>query len=250
MKKEIYKNKKYLRQEYIEKKKSMREIADGLGVSLHAIVYWMEKHRIKTRHWSEATYVKRNPEGDPFQIKKNLSEDEKVLFFLAIGLFLGEGHKNGNPTRVALGNTDPLIIRVFLKFLRDICGVEQNKIRCEINIYDDVDLNVALEYWSRVVELPLSHFSKPIVRQARKGNYKRFSQYGTLTVGVNNARLVSIILGWCENYASMFAGVTNYLNIYDNRRDSLMAKRLHGKQKSESSILSPGSRFLGRVPLI
>ena len=37
-----YQNKKFLIHEYIEKKKSMQEIADGLGVSLHDVAYWGE----------------------------------------------------------------------------------------------------------------------------------------------------------------------------------------------------------------
>lgn len=62
----------------------MTEIGQKLGISSHKIVYWMKKHRLKRRSRSEATYVKRNPNGDPFCIKRNLTERERQL--LGLGL--------------------------------------------------------------------------------------------------------------------------------------------------------------------
>ena len=101
----------------------MQEIADELRVNLKTIQYWMDNHQIPRRNQSDATYVKRNSAGDPFKIKEALSEEERALLHLAIGLYLGEGKKYEGCASVALGNTDPLIIRIFLKFLREICGV-------------------------------------------------------------------------------------------------------------------------------
>lgn len=250
--KQLYKNKSFLITEYIDKKKSMQEIAAGLGVSFNAVIYWMQKHQIKRRNRSEATYVKRNPKGDPFKIKTNLTDEEKALFYLAIGLYLGEGRKWGKDARVALGNTDPLIIRIFLKFLRDICRADENKIRLELNVYDDVNLKTTLEYWSRITELSYSHFSKPVIRKARGGSYKHLSSRGTLSVVFCNKKLSKIILGWCATHAEIFGGVEKYLYIFEKGRGSLGAKHLHGKQETEGSIPFPGSnyQFVGTVPVL
>lgn len=54
---------------YLNEKLSMVEIATRLQVTDHAVVWWMSKHNIPRRHWSEASYVKHNPDGDPFKIR-------------------------------------------------------------------------------------------------------------------------------------------------------------------------------------
>lgn len=234
-------------QEYLEKKRSMQEIADELGVKSHTVQYWMKKHKIQRRGQSEATYVKRNPKGDPFKIKAKLTEKEKTLFYLAIGLYLGEGKKKGDGCKLVLGNTDPLIIRIFLKFLREICGVEERKIKLELNIYDDVDLKVALEYWSLVAKLPLTHFFKPIVRKARKGNYKCWSRYGTLSVSVSNKKLCQTVLGWCGRCTATFADVATQIKA----EVAQSAEHLHGKQEATGSIPVLGSGGIIRhVPCV
>lgn len=233
-------NKEFLEKEYLEKKKSMQEIAKEMGVSPHKIVYWMEKYKILRRTWSEATYVKRNQKGDPFQIKKVETEEEKTLFALAIGLYLGEGSKRNN-SKMALGNSDPLIIRIFLKFLKEICGVRENKIKLELNIYDDVSIQDALEYWEMVTELSASHFYKPFIRKARKGNYKRWSRYGTLTIVVSNTKLHRIVLGWCETFLRKFGNVIGDIYLECSSRGSSVAEHLHGKQAVGGSIPLLGS---------
>lgn len=239
MKKLVYQNKDFLTREYLEKRRSMQEIADDLAVNLKTVQYWMEKHQVKRRSQSEATYVKRNPNGDPFKIKENLTDREKTLFHLALGLYLGEGRKHVGVQQVSLGNSDPFIIRVFLKFLREICGVNEKKIRLELNIYDDVSLKTAFEYWSFVTELPHTNFSKPVVRKARQGgSYKRWSRYGTLSVAFCNTKLLKIILAWCEKYVCAFSGVENVLQAEIAHK----AEHLYGKQEVTGSIPVLGSK--------
>lgn len=251
MREQKHKNKKFLEQEYRQKKKSMQEIAHGLGVSLHAVTYWMLKHGIKRRSMSEATYTKRNPQGDPFKIKKNLSEKEKQLFFVVMGLYLGEGKKYKNCASLALGNTDPLIIRTFLKFLRGICGVEEKKIRAELNIYDDVNIESAMEYWTSVTGLLVSQFSKAVVRKARKkGTYKHWSRYGTLTILVSNKKLYEKVMGCCYQYLCDFSGVINHLNFFDSAEIAQSVEHLNGNEEASGSIPLLGSKFYGTVPLL
>src|SRR3989344_2914295 len=94
----------------------MQEIADFLNCSLHKVAYWMEKHQVKTRSRSDATYLKRNPNGDPFKFRQPKNLGEAWLFGLGIGLYWGEGTK-ANQGSVRLGNTDPELIKKFIQFL-------------------------------------------------------------------------------------------------------------------------------------
>jgi hypothetical protein len=64
--------------------KSMADIAKIKHVSIHKVNYWMDQFGIKRRSISEAIYKKRNPYGDPFEMKMVLNDYEK---FLSLQLF-------------------------------------------------------------------------------------------------------------------------------------------------------------------
>jgi len=172
----------------------MTKIAEKLGCSVNKVVYWMDQHGIPRRGWDEASYVKHNPNGDPFKIKELETDEERDLFQLGLGLYIGEGTKNKRDVRLA--NTDPQVIRTFLRFLREICQVDESKIFAWLNIFDDVNLEEAQEYWEQVTGLPRAQFYKPTVRSSRGGSYQNKSRYGTVTVGISNAKLSSKIGEW------------------------------------------------------
>ena len=190
-------SKELLEELYNAQHLSMAEIAERLDCSPNKVAYWMIKHGIPRRDVSEAIYHWQNPDGDPFEIQESLSGDEQELFYLAIALYIGEGKKRDRE-QVSLSNTEPRVIKVFLKFLREICHVDEDKIWAWINIFDDSNLRRAQEYWEDVTGLPRSQFYKPVVRARRGGTYLNVSEYGTLSVGVNSTRLREIVLQWCE----------------------------------------------------
>ncbi len=194
--------KEQLEQLYLREHLSMAEIAEALNCSVNKVVYWMNRHAIPRRHRDEASYVKHNPEGDPFKIKNLETDDERALFHLGVGLYIGEGTKSRH--RVSISNADPQVIRAFLRFLRQICQVEEKKIFAWLNIFDDVNLEEAQAYWEQVTGLPRTQFYKPIVRSGKKGSYQTKSRYGTLTVGVSNTKLANQIREWYKTILEAF----------------------------------------------
>lgn len=188
---------------YCHEQLSMAEIAQALGCSLNKVTYWMDRYHIPRRPRDEANYLKHNPGGDPFRIKPLETADERELFQLGIGLYIGEGTKNKH--RVLLANTDPQVIRAFLRFLREICGVEEKRIYAWLNIFDDVDVEEASNYWRQVTGLSEAQFFKPTVRTRRGGSYHKKSRYGTLTVGLSNTNLASQIQQWCQTTLDKFS---------------------------------------------
>ncbi|MFH1864227.1 MAG: hypothetical protein ABIJ85_05010 [bacterium] len=185
-------NKKIIKKQLINlyvSGKSMAEIATFLNCSIHKIEYWMEKYGIKRRSRSEATYIKRNPDGDPFKIKTKLSKDDKFLFGLGIGIYWGEGTKvSKHSLRVA--NTDPGIIKAFVKFLTEICQLRRDKISYSIICFNDTDPNIARNFWAQELKISPDKFGKitQIPKQG-KGTYKKKSLYGVCTVRASNIKL-------------------------------------------------------------
>lgn len=181
-----------------QKGKSAKEVGELLGINERKVRYWMGKGGVKPRSWSEATYCKRNPKGNPFNIIEQIKKPKDLeLFFVSLGLYLGEGTKKGEH-KVALGNTNPDILKAFLAFLRKICKVDESKIYAELNIFDDVVLQKALRYWTKTIGISRGQIRYITSRKSKGGTYKNKSEYGTLTIKVDNSKLKKIILEWCK----------------------------------------------------
>lgn len=208
-----------------DKGKSTAEIGKYLGISWRKVITIMNKHGIKRRCRSEAIYCKHNPNGDPFKIKTKLTLDQERLKALALGLYWGEGSKY-NSISIRLANSDPSLLRLFVKFLRDICGVKFEKIRLWLTIHPDISSGMAEQYWSKQLNIPLSHFSKTvIIKQRGNGTYKKKSLYGTATVCVHNMKLRQILQKWLDDYAHV----------------AQLVEHMHGKPEVTGSIPVVGS---------
>jgi hypothetical protein len=190
-------SKELLEELYNAQHLSMAEIAERLDCSPNKVAYWMIKYEIPRRDISEAIYEKRNPGGDPFQIQESLSDDERDLFQLVVGLYIGEGNKRRGD-EVSISNSDSRVIRAFIRFVCDICGVNRDELFLSLNVYDDVETEDVLSFWEEVTGLHRSQFHKPVVRSKRGGTYALKSKFGTVKVGVYNTKLHSIIIDWCN----------------------------------------------------
>lgn len=176
--------------QYVIKQHSLSEIALNLDVSVHKVTYWMRAYKIPTRSQSEAIYLKQNPHGDPFKIKKRLTIDELKLKYLALGLYWGEGSK-ANKSAVKVGNTDPNLIKQFRRYLLTICGVRPTKVHYWLQTFKDMNLNSAKKYWSKHlnISVDLIQANKTSSPPQGKGTYRRINRYGVLTIAVSNTKL-------------------------------------------------------------
>lgn len=66
---------------------SMMDISKRNKVSIHKVAYWMSKYSINRRSWSEATYIKKNPNGDPFKFSSPSTLEAIKLFGIGLGLY-------------------------------------------------------------------------------------------------------------------------------------------------------------------
>lgn len=93
-----------------------------------------------------------------------LSYKEKVLFLSA--LYWAEGSKGD----FGLSNTDPHLIKVFVEGLREVFGVTDERFRISIRVYEDLDKEKCLTFWSEIVGVPKEKFvSVNILPGKKKG---------------------------------------------------------------------------------
>ena len=154
--------KKKLEQEYIDGQKSAAQIAKELGCSETKVHYWLRKHNIKKRSISDALYVKHNPNGDPFSFQGLPTPAHRFLYGLGLGLYWGEGNKR-SPTALRLGNTDPDLIRYFLDFLQEIYHIDTSRLRFGLQIFSDIDPEIARRFWCKQLHISPASFQSIVV---------------------------------------------------------------------------------------
>ena len=181
---------------YVRKKKSMQEIANEFGCSLHTVSYWIAKYGILARSRSEAIYAKKNPDGDPFLFRYPRTMNDMKLFGVGIGLYWGEGNKK-NRNSIRLGNTDPELIKTFIEFLRKIFNIREEKLKFSLQIFSDIPPAAALDFWSKKLNIDKGLIGVPVVtRSGSLGTYRQKSQYGVMTVMYHNKKLRDLLISF------------------------------------------------------
>lgn len=92
----------------------------------------------------------------------SISLKEKLIFLSA--LYWGEGSK----TDFGLSNTDPELIKVFIKGLEEVFGVTRDRFRISIRIYEDLDKSKCLNYWSHITGVPVDRFVSVNILKGKK----------------------------------------------------------------------------------
>jgi len=198
MDKEI--NKKLISELYLENRLSMVQIAERLNISPSSVRYCLDKGDIQRRDIGEAInswyFTKLNKK--PFQLKLKLSFNDQKLKIAGIMLYWGEGSKTGNT--VKFSNSDPDMTRIFLLFLRNICGIREERLKALIHVYPDLNEKKLKLFWSKVTNIPIKNFYKSHVHKGKKGTYKNKTRYGTLAISYSDKRLLQTILNWISAY--------------------------------------------------
>lgn len=179
----------------------MQDVASAMNCSLNSVVYWMKKYGIKRRTRSEATYLKRNPDGDPFVVKNPRTLAENKLFGLGLGLYWGEGTKSDKHS-IKLGNTDPELLKVFMRFLIEFFSVKKEDFRFGFQIFTDINPREALDFWVKMLKVKETQFQKPVVTISGSiGTYRRKSQHGVVTLQYNNKKARDLLMGMLADVA-------------------------------------------------
>jgi hypothetical protein len=194
--------------------KSYREIKHELGIPLATLSDWFTEES-----WSKKIHKELNTKNlevskqriirlDKIRGKhlKKLYEEARLearqdfdklkyspLFVAGVMIYWGEGDK-ASKNGFRISNADPLLIKVFLSFLRKICGAEEERIRAGILLYPDLDKEICEHYWSKQLGLNRDNFTKSIVVQGRHKT-KRV-KYGICTLNFSSRFLKEKMLVW------------------------------------------------------
>lgn len=197
-------NEKDIVRMYVTDMLSAAQISERLKISVSTVCRILEQHKAQKRSISEAIAMLNITKFHkvPFRLKSALSPDENDLKITGIMLYWGEGAKTGGTVKFA--NSNPDMIRVFLLFLRGICGVDEDRIKIIVHMYSDLDWGSLEKFWSSVTRIPLENFYTPQILKGKVGTYKNKSLYGTATIHYSDVRLLKLILRWIDEYKDHF----------------------------------------------
>lgn len=170
------------------------QIANVKNISRDVVYNILKKNDVKRRNRSEQYAL--SPKT--FYYKSKLNNFEKTLETAALMLYMGEGAKTG--TRVDFVNSDPVMIKIFLKYLRQICRANDSKFRFYLYCFSDQNIEQIIEYWSNELEVDKKNFTKPYVQQ-RLCYSNRIMPWGVLHIRYNDKRLLEKILDSCSSLA-------------------------------------------------
>ncbi len=161
----------------------------------------IERYRETRRKTREARL-----DGVRARVAKDIGRLSKRDTFIA-GLFLywGEGGKTKTAS-TTLSNTDPAVLLFFVRWLQ-LLDVPKDRLRVHVHLYADMDVNKELRYWSRTLELPLSAFRKPYIKQSNRSELtypQRFS-HGTCNLVFENRDISEYVLSALDHIRSLFA---------------------------------------------
>jgi hypothetical protein len=202
--------------------KTLREIALLLKIPLSTAHLWTKSiqltsdqlDEIKRRH--NYSMQRGRVRAQKRRRKQLLTRREKIFFkgvkavgtltareqlYIGAALYWSEGFKKDS--RIGFANSDLKMIRFFLKWLIDECGVlgSQFRFRVGVNFSHKNRIEEIEAYWSSAIHYPMSQFQKPFFQKSIwKKHYRNSSDYyGVLRIRVNgNVDLFHYILGLVE----------------------------------------------------
>ncbi|OGD71280.1 hypothetical protein A3A84_00510 [Candidatus Collierbacteria bacterium RIFCSPLOWO2_01_FULL_50_23] len=182
---------------------SYSQIKSQLGVSKSTLSGWLKKYPLpperirELRDFSEQRIenfrntmrIKRETRQNlVYQKEKEylLPLSKKELYLTGLFLYWGEGNKT-TPYSTILSNSNPLMIKFFVYWLTNIFEVPTNKMRMKIHLYQDMDEQKEIKFWSNLTKISIKQFNKSYIKKTTLAGltYKGFN-HGTCNIMVHN----------------------------------------------------------------
>ncbi len=206
---------------------SYSEIESRLHIPKSTLSYWLKNIKLtpeqnkklndKRTEVAKANALKKISRTSKIieEIKKSSSRDikkisKKELWLMGIMLYWKNGNKNDLKKGVHFSSSDSSMIRLFLKWLKEIGEIDDKEIKFNVfmpghdknstnkktNFTDEV-----ISYWSKITGFPGSRFSNVYLQNIgrKKVSNGKNSKFGFLRVKVaQSSMLARQIAGWIE----------------------------------------------------
>jgi transposase-like protein len=200
---------------------SIKEIAKTLGISSGTSSLWLRNielteeqkqvlraknpiyndHHMASKmraHCARERRLKYREEG------KIMARKNEFLHSFVCALYWGEGSKSDQTCGIS--NTDPNLLKMFLRFLKTYFPNEKITVRVQCFTNNGLSVNDIEQYWSDTLDIPRASFRKGTINIVSKASKNKrptnILPYGTLTVKVYSVKVLQHIFGAIEEYSS------------------------------------------------
>ena len=197
---------------------SYNEIVTQLGVAKSSVSLWVrdipcperfryvhnERRQEGLRKFNEARTARHAAETEAAAAEIGELTDRELLIAGAIAYWC-EGGKSKpyrrSSDRVIFMNSDPGLVRFFLRFL-DVVGVQRSELIFTVHIHERADIEAAQRFWEEVTGAPGDLFSTPTLKhhnpKTTRGNTGT-AYHGCLRIVVRRSgELYRKIEGWAS----------------------------------------------------
>lgn len=224
----IYSGKKSRAKELRRKGQSYTEIANALKVSKSTVYDWTKKIRLSKTAQIRIDKKRREAFGKGLaaynkiyskirsqkaakirdEIEEISSKEINDLSFhdlklIGSALYWAEGGTK-NRNRLQFSNSNPLMIKVAIRFFRKVCCVPDSKIKAIIHIYPNINYVKALDFWCQITKLSKNNFYPPQIQISKASKKKRPRNTlpcGTIHLIILDTKLSCRVKGWIKGIA-------------------------------------------------
>lgn len=129
------------------------------------------------------------------KVKVDIGElSQRDLFIGGFFLYWAEGGKT-RASSVALGNTDPSMLKVFIKWL-ELLGVSKSDLKIKLHLYKDMDIEKEISFWQKELGVGRHQFKKSYIKDSLLSGltYKNGFGHGTCNVIADRTEPMRYIL--------------------------------------------------------
>jgi len=208
-----------------KKGKSYNEIAKILGTPKSTLSLWLKdikmSAKIEKRFWSKvrkrwaehivsfskqrAVEAKERANNIQLSAAKEIGKlTKRELFLIGIALYWAEGNKR-NKWSIRFVNSDPAMIKLMMRFFREICRIDEEKFNARIHLHPNIKENKAINLWSKITGISKKRFAPSQTQISKSSQRKRNPHqlpYGTLHIEIHNVNMTNRVKGWILGMSS------------------------------------------------
>lgn len=145
-----------------------------------------------------------------------LSDNKQLLLISGILLYWAEGTKLSNSKTghkgVQFTNTDPRMIKIMMKFFREILRVPERKLKVIVRIGSAGNVEQAQKYWSQITSLPLENFRRAelLALSERSRSLIKYP-YGMCRVAIHDILMARKVANLIEEFYKNFSAEIEHI---------------------------------------
>ncbi len=199
---------------------SIKEISQKLNISKATSSIWLknvslnskalerlDKRRLLGRYKAGLTKKKqlfkkrKRYQTEAKTLLKKIKIDKSLSQLLCSLLYWAEGGKFTD-NNLQFTNSDPQMIRSYLRLLRYGFNIDESKFRANVHIHDYHDDKIQKKYWSNIANIPISQFYKSY-KKSNTQKRKRENYPGCVRISYYSANIARKVIYLYKAFAEL-----------------------------------------------